>query len=283
MSAPQYPQPGPPQFSAPPAGYVLPDGQWVPVHQPETRLPENTPPWTLRYTWRDTVFLIVYILVLVLGLPALLYVGVMMALGHGVDFKDPQILGFLQVLTYVVLTGIAVALILPDMRRAAKTFTDRPGLKWGMVPVWFFGNLFALILVGALVQALTGGVDQSANQKGLQEMAKAIPFWEMVIATVFCAPFVEEYLFRNILIGKLSRRLNQWVCLAISSVSFMLLHALAGWPENPLTLLPYLAMGLTFGVIYIWSGKSFVYSTIIHALHNLVALTMVYYLPDAPL
>ncbi|GAA1349795.1 hypothetical protein GCM10009595_09120 [Falsarthrobacter nasiphocae] len=238
------------------------------------------PPWTLPFGGRDWVVVAAYVFTMILPVPLIVVVAALSAAGHPLDFKDPVTQAAAQTSIYVIVTLILLVAVRKDVARAARTFTDHPGLKWGLVPVFFFGNLIVLTVASAIVTALTGGVAESANQTGLTEMAKAQPFALMAISTVLCAPLVEEYIFRNLLIGKLSRRVNQWVCLGISSVAFTLLHALAGWPENPLTLVPYLVMGLTFGTIYILSGKSFVYSTIIHALHNLMALSLIYVLPS---
>ena len=45
----------------------------------------------------------------------------------------------------------------------------------------------------------------SENQLGIQGMLQQVPAWLMVPLLVLLGPFVEEYLFRHFLIGKLSR------------------------------------------------------------------------------
>ena len=51
-----------------------------------------------------------------------------------------------------------------------------------------------------------------------------VPAWLMVPLMVVVGPFVEEYIFRHLLIGKLSRRVNIWICCALSVVLFAALH-----------------------------------------------------------
>jgi membrane protease YdiL (CAAX protease family) len=280
MSAPQG-QPGAPTSLS--QGYYLPTGQFI--HYPSESLqtdPRQGPPWTLRYSWRDTLAILVYIGCMLLGLPVLLVAAWLAMTGKPFNLEDPNTQALAQSVTYGVLLAAFLLILWPDFKRAAATFRDRPGLKWGMVPVAFIANLAALSLFSLLVQALMGGVDVSANQKGLEEMAQSASFPLMALGAVVCAPIAEEYIFRNLLIGKLSRKVNQWVCLVLSAAAFALLHALAGWPENPLTLLPYFIMGISFGLIYIFSGKSFVYSSLIHALHNFMALGLLYVAPNLP-
>ncbi len=279
MSSPQ----GPSAVSvSQPSGYFLPDGNYYQPPAARPLPPEGRPPWTLPASWRDAAAVLVYVACMFLGLPVLLLMVVMAAQGQEFSLKDGNTQAMAQTVTYTVLLVSLLLILRPDFKRALGPFRTHPAKAWGLIPVAFIANLVILAGAGAIIDLISGGVSNSANQEGLQEMAKSASFPLMAIATVVCAPIAEEYFFRNLLIGKLSARVNQWVCLVLSSLVFALIHAVAGWPENPLTLVPYFVMGLTFGTIYILSGKSFLYSSVIHALHNLMALSFLYLIPSVP-
>jgi membrane protease YdiL (CAAX protease family) len=96
---------------------------------------------------------------------------------------------------------------------------------------------------------------------------------------VVVGPFVEEFIFRHLLIGKLSRRVNIWVCCVLSVVLFAALH-IVGQEELTLTvLMPYLAMGATLVFVYVWTGRNLMFSYFVHAAKNLLAVVFIYAIP----
>jgi membrane protease YdiL (CAAX protease family) len=134
-------------------------------------------------------------------------------------------------------------------------------------------------------------VETSENQAGLQALMQQVPAWLMVPLLVVVGPFVEEYIFRHLLIGKLSRRLNIWLCCALSVVLFAAMHIVGQEAMTLTVLLPYLAMGATLVFVYVWTGKNlmfFVYvwtgknlmfSYFVHAAKNLLAVAFIYAIP----
>ena len=119
----------------------------------------------------------------------------------------------------------------------------------------------------------------SANQAGLQALMQQVPAWLMVPVLVVVGPFVEEYIFRHLLIGKLSRRLNIWLCCALSVVLFAALHIVGQEAITLPALLPYLAMGATLVFVYVWTGKNLMFSYFVHAAKNLLAVVFIYAIP----
>jgi membrane protease YdiL (CAAX protease family) len=137
----------------------------------------------------------------------------------------------------------------------------------------------AMMILTAVVVTAGGGVQTSANQAGLQALMQQVPAWLIVPVLVVVGPFVEEYVFRHLLIGKLSRRLNIWICCALSVVLFASIH-IAGQEEITFTaLLPYLAMGGTLVFVYVWTGKNLMFSYFVHAAKNLLAVIFIYAIP----
>ncbi|MHC6177987.1 lysostaphin resistance A-like protein [Glutamicibacter endophyticus] len=148
-----------------------------------------------------------------------------------------------------------------------------PWVKWLMLPAGWF----ATIIVSAAVAMLAGGPEISENQQALQSMTSVVPFPVMFAVTALFGPFVEEYLFRHLLIGKLSRRVNVWICAVISTVLFASIHFVgSGQLTNIVQVLPYLFLGVLMSLAYILSGKSLAYAYMMHVVNNGIALTVSY-------
>lgn len=159
--------------------------------------------------------------------------------------------------------------------RDLRVLATRPWFTLLMVPA----AVVAMMILTAVVVSASGGVETSANQAGLQSLMQQVPAWLMVPVLVVVGPFVEEYIFRHLLIGKLSRRLNIWLCCALSVVLFAGIH-IAGQEAITLSaLLPYLAMGGTLVFVYVWTGKNLMFSYFVHAAKNLLAVIFIYAIP----
>jgi membrane protease YdiL (CAAX protease family) len=95
----------------------------------------------------------------------------------------------------------------------------------------------------------------------------------MIINRVLYAPFVEEGVYRVIVMGAFLRAMNKHVAVIISALLFAALHCAVYDPGvfNPI----HLAAGIIMGYVFIW-GKNLGLNTAIHALGNigLMALAM---------
>jgi len=159
--------------------------------------------------------------------------------------------------------------------RDLKVLATRPWFTLLMVPA----AVIVMLILTAIVVAANGQVQTSQNQAGLQALMQQVPAWLMVPLLVVVGPFVEEYVFRHLLIGKLSRRLNIWICCALSVFLFAALHIVGREAVTLTALLPYLAMGATLVFVYMWTGKNVMFSYLVHAAKNLLAVVLVYAIP----
>ncbi|MDQ0663077.1 membrane protease YdiL (CAAX protease family) [Arthrobacter ulcerisalmonis] len=159
--------------------------------------------------------------------------------------------------------------------RDLRVLATRPWFTLLMVPA----AVIAMMILTAVVVAANGQVETSANQAGLQALMQQVPAWLMVPLLVVVGPFVEEYIFRHLLIGKLSRRINIWICCALSVVLFAALHIVGQEAITFTALLPYLAMGATLVFVYVWTGRNVMFAYFVHAAKNLLAVILVYAIP----
>lgn len=158
--------------------------------------------------------------------------------------------------------------------RDLRVLATRPWFTLLMVPA----AVIVMMIFTAVVVAAGGGVETSQNQASLQAIMQRVPAWLTAPLLVLVGPFVEEYLFRHLLIGKLSRRVNLWLCCALSTVLFAALHVVRQGITLP-ALLPYLAMGATLVFVYVWTGKNLMFAYFVHAAKNLLAVVFIYALP----
>ncbi|MGO1885989.1 MAG: lysostaphin resistance A-like protein [Citricoccus sp.] len=227
-------------------------------------------------TWMDLVTVLAYILIFILGGAVL----VTLIPGFQEHFTQPDgslnegsFTFTINLISYSILTVLALIACWRPFLASFRTFTSHRWLKIGLIPaIWF-----ACIMVNALVVMSAGGDIKSENQLAIEGMTTEVAFLPMVLVTVFMAPFVEEYIFRHLLIGKLSRRVNVWVCVVISMVLFASIHFIStGFNFDPVQIIPYLTLAAAITVAYVLTGKSLAYATILHVFNNLVSIVVAY-------
>lgn len=159
--------------------------------------------------------------------------------------------------------------------RDLRVLATRPWFTLLMVPL----AVLAMLVLSAVLVALTGPLQTSANQAGLQTLMQQVPAWLMLPLVVVVGPFVEEYIYRHLLIGKLSRTVNIWACCTLSVVVFAGVHVVG---QKDLTLqvaVPYLVMGSVLVFVYVWAGKNLMFAYFVHAAKNLLAVIFIYAIP----
>jgi uncharacterized protein len=180
-----------------------------------------------------------------------------------------------NLLFYAVVGILAVVAARRVVGRDLRVLATRPWFTLLMVPA----AVIAMMILSAIVVAASGSVETSENQAGLQALMQQVPAWLMVPLLVVVGPFVEEFIFRHLLIGKLSRRVNIWVCCVLSVVLFAALHVVGREALTLTVLLPYLAMGATLVFVYVWTGRNLMFSYFVHAAKNLLAVVFIYAIP----
>ena len=214
----------------------------------------------------------------VLGLYLVMFIfgaaGLLTAIpGFTEAFKDQESAAFgVNLIAYVVVFTAAIIRGFDALRTSFATFKYYPWVKVPMIP----GAWFATLIVGAIVMVMLGNPVKSENQLAIEGMTRSVPFLTMFVVTALLGPFVEEYIFRHLLIGKLSRKINVWVCVAISVVLFTALHFVGTRSFDITSAVPYTTLGIMMSVAYVLTGKSLAYSYVLHVFNNSVALVISY-------
>ncbi|HXD29121.1 MAG TPA: type II CAAX endopeptidase family protein [Arthrobacter sp.] len=224
-----------------------------------------------RFRVGDAVMVLAYVVLFVAGAAALLT----LIPGFTEVFATGETAAAaVNFIVYAVLFTGAMIMAFPTLAHSFRTFAYHPWAKAFMVPGAWVANL----IVTTIVIVSLGGAVKSENQLAIEGMTTSVPFPTMLVMAVVMGPFVEEYVFRHLLIGKLSRKVNVWVCVVISIVLFAGMHFLGSGSFDPTAAIPYVSLGAVISVAYVLSGKSLAYSYLIHLLNNLIALTVAYFL-----
>ncbi|UTT45523.1 CPBP family intramembrane glutamic endopeptidase [Micrococcus luteus] len=232
------------------------------------------PDWTPgRFHWGDAVVVLVYVALMVLGLG--LWLAVSLGLVPG-DLEAFDLVrdGFtVNIVSYAILVVLVLAVAWGPLVTSLRVFRTGTWWKLLLLPATWL----ACIVVNVIVLSLIGEAQTSANQAALEEMTTQAPPVLMILMTVVAAPLVEEYLFRHLLIGKLSRWINVWVCAVVSVLAFTLLHFLGtGGDFRLVETVPYLTLAVAITVSYILMGRSFGYAVLLHMVNNGIAIAMLY-------
>ena len=191
-------------------------------------------------------------------------------------FSDPATASYaVNALFYAVVGVFALASAWRIVGRDVKILGTRPWFTLGMVPL----AVVVMLIITALLVGALGTAQTSENQLGIQGLLQRVPAWLMVPLLVVLGPFVEEYLFRHLLIGKLSQYVNIWVCCAISVGVFASIHVVGREGLVLSALAPYLGMALVLVAVYVWTGKNLMFSYFVHAAKNLLAVVLIYAIP----
>lgn len=191
-------------------------------------------------------------------------------------FSDPATASYaVNALFYAAVGVFALASAWRIVGRDVKILGTRPWFTLGMVPL----AVVVMLIITALLVGALGTAQTSENQLGIQGLLQRVPAWLMVPLLVVLGPFVEEYLFRHLLIGKLSQYVNIWICCAISVGVFASIHVVGREGLVLSALAPYLGMALVLVAVYVWTGKNLMFSYFVHAAKNLLAVVLIYAIP----
>ncbi|MDQ0258968.1 CPBP family intramembrane glutamic endopeptidase [Sinomonas atrocyanea] len=226
----------------------------------------STPRRFTRYTPADALAVVLY-----LGLPfALVFLPFDRV---GWLTQDPLVGTYLLNLALYAAVFVAAMVAAGHyVVRDARILATRPWFTLGILPLL----LVAMLIVTVIVVSLAGGVEVSVNQTGLQDMTAHVPWYLTAPLLVLIGPFVEEYIFRHLLIGKLSQYINRWICYVASVVLFAALHIAGREAITFQALAPYLGLGLVLVFAYAWTANNLMFSYSLHALKNLLSVVLMY-------
>ncbi|MEJ8307203.1 type II CAAX endopeptidase family protein [Saccharibacillus sacchari] len=135
-----------------------------------------------------------------------------------------------------------------------------------LIAFYVFNLLLSLVVYFVFQSAAAGGIN---DENIFQVMLRFSPWITLPVLGVM-GPIVEEFVYRYILIGRLSQKVPVWLCVLLSSVLFGLLHIHS--LSDIIHILPYFATGLVLGLLYVASGYNLLLPIAFHVFNNMNGL-----------
>lgn len=163
-------------------------------------------------------------------------------------------------------------------------------VKWGIRPVspkfglhqfkweklryvlWGYLAIIGISMVINLIQVLVNGkVHVAQNQQLLETLAKQGPNRLIFVLTlaVLVAPFIEETIFRGIILNYFFKKSNWWINVILSGGLFGYFHLMGYDSFDIFAFLQYSVMGIVLAIVY-KKTKQIQYSISLHLLNNAI-------------
>lgn len=180
--------------------------------------------------------------------------------------KYKSLMGINFFIMGLICASIGVLMYYKDLKLYIKPLFD----KWYNLPfilvIWII-----FLLIGAILAALIG-INTTENQENINQLMKNLPIPILILTLAIIYPFIEELIFRHILIGKLSHIIPTSLATIISCLLFAGVHAGSNW-ESLAVYLP-LSVGIT--IAYFLTKGRMLGSYFYHFVQNLLsALVMI--------
>lgn len=183
------------------------------------------------------------------------------------DYQTPLIYSIGTITINIIVLFAVYFLNRYEIKEMFNKFKENPtkNLKKNLI-TWIIGFILMMIANYLIIIIIP---DQTiTNEVLVREMYEKY-LLASIISFIIIVPIVEEIVFR-LSFNNIS---NKYLYLITSSLVFSLLHAVGSFNNliSIIYILPYLVLGIAFGLIYYQSENIFD-SIIIHSLHNLVVL-----------
>ena len=162
---------------------------------------------------------------------------------------------------YLVGMPVLIALV----KTVPAETVEKKKMKWwqfALAAIMCFGLMYASNFVGTIISAIIGVIKGSAVQNALLDVVTSISLFFMILYMVICAPFMEEYVFRKLIVER-TIKYGQGVAVVMSGLMFGLFHGNLNQFAYAFTL------GCFFAFLYVKTGKLKI-TIAIHMMINLI-------------
>ncbi len=162
--------------------------------------------------------------------------------------KDANISIVLSMLPlYVVGMPALIALV----KTVPAETVEKRGMKWWqflLSLIMCFGIMYASNFVGTMISTVIGLLKGSAVQNSILNIATSIDTYLAILFMVICAPILEEYVFRKLIVER-TIKYGQGVAVVMSGLMFGLFHG------NLNQFVYAFTMGCFLAFLYVKTGK----------------------------
>ena len=170
---------------------------------------------------------------------------------------------FVSIISVLPMYAVGLPTLFLIVRKMPKKTLEKSKIPFSEFII-LFAIAEALMLIGSTIGNTFNGIFEVFLKKeitdGTSELIENMPIWLMIIIVVIIGPLVEEFIFRKLMIDRLSRCGNI-LAITVSAIAFGLFHG------NFYQFFYAALLGWLLGYVYVRSGK-WVYSFIMHAIIN---------------
>jgi len=155
------------------------------------------------------------------------------------------------ILSMVLLYGIAMPIMILLIKRVPAAKPEQHKMKPGqffVAIIMCFGLTYCCNFIGLCLTGIIGAIKGSAVDNVLVNVVSETSLWFNVVFMVICAPVMEEYVFRKLVVDR-AVKYGQGAAVLLSGLLFGLFH-------GNLNQFAYaFSIGLFFAFIYVKTGK----------------------------
>lgn len=207
-------------------------------------------------------------------IPIVIYLIVQLVPGSFKFFlpKDqiPSVLGWWLAIGFTVAVIVSFYCLRPDWQKwkAEGNQTDTMDtLKWiGIGIVLLYVSLISVNLIDAWLSGGIENIAKSQNTDQIMQAIQVIPILQLMV--VLLGPIMEEFLFRHIMFGNLSTKLNFIFSFVLSGIIFGLIHG-----DNKFLI--YVAMSFVFSLVFV-KTRRIIAPIAIHVFNNGIVVLALY-------
>lgn len=155
---------------------------------------------------------------------------------------------YLIILPFTYILG-AIALIVLYKKQTVKLPFEEEKMSWVRILTLGLVGIFLTIILQNLMMSIEvffGGQIESENTTNIIQLVLKQPL--VVLAVMVGGPIMEEFIFRRVILGAVTRKTNVWIGVIVSSFLFAAIHM-----DGHLLL--YGALGAFFSLQYIITGS----------------------------
>lgn len=181
----------------------------------------------------------------------------------------------IQLLSYIPLLVVIIYFLRKEFVSDFINFKKDIKKNVVIIVVGYLGMMAVAYLV-AMVYGLIGIEGESNNEVTIDLMLNSPGAVAMVIAVVLIAPFVEEVIFRKLLMGTCEEtfRFPPVVGIIVSSLVFSFIHV--SDLESLKFIFQYLALAVPICVAYHKSGNNIYVTLILHIINNAISVIITF-------
>ncbi len=183
----------------------------------------------------------------------------------GLD-KNTGLMNTINVVAFLFMSILAFVLFKGEILDSLSDIKKKP-FKVILIAVV---AVIIILVLSSIVVKLSGTTKVTGNQSDIGKFVNTGIL--SVITIVVLGPFVEEVVFRYVIIGEFSKKYNIVLMSIISIITFSLVHVKTLSIPGILESFSYAVPSIVITTVYLMKQKKMAYTVVLHMLNNLVTV-----------